>query len=388
MQKKNKVIISDKGRERILSGHKWIFKSDILEDKSDNSDVVILYDKKRHILGTALYSRESQIALRLISNEEVDNIETHIENSILKAADYRKSLSLIGDCFRIIHSEADNLPGLIVDRYSDTVVFQILTRPMEHLKDIVIKKIKDIFNPVQIFEKNDTTTRQIEKLPNIVRTVYGKERDTLFCTENHLLFYIDLVESQKTSEFLDQKINRLIVGNKARGRVLDLFCYHGWFGCNLKEFESLTLVDSSQSALKIAQKNMILNNIREFQLCEENVFDLLREFDKKKERFDTIILDPPSFIKSKKDIKSGYAGYKEINLRAMKILNREGVLATFSCSYYMSDEEFLKMLRDAARDAKVEFTIEKYLTQSPDHREILGFPESHYLKGYLLRKVN
>ncbi len=388
MQKTNRIIVSDKGRERIISGHKWVFRSDIAEDKSDNSDIVLIFDKKRHLLGTALYSRDSQIALRLMSTDEITDVAKHIENSLDSAIRYRKSLNLTGDCMRIIHSEADNLPGLIIDKYSDTIVFQILTRPMENLKDIVIQKIVNTLNPVQVFEKNDSGTRDIEKLPKILQTVYGTKRDNLFCTENHLVFYADLINSQKTSEFLDQKINRFILGQRGSGRVLDLFCYHGWFGCNIRNYSELIIADSSREALRIAEINLKLNQKKNFSVKEINVFDFLRTLDKQNESFDTIILDPPGFIKSKKDLRSGYSGYKEINLRAMKILKRDGILATFSCSYYMSNEEFLNMLRDAAKDAKAEFIIETSLSQSPDHRELLGFPESHYLKGYLLRKVN
>ncbi|MCX7957768.1 MAG: class I SAM-dependent rRNA methyltransferase [Deltaproteobacteria bacterium] len=388
MQGKNRIIVSEKGKKRILSGHRWIFRSDITEDKSGGSDLVCIYDSRGHFLATALHSKDSQIALRTVSTEEVRNIDEHINISLLNACEYRKSLNLSGDCMRIVHSESDNLPGLIVDKYSDTIVFQILTRPMENLKDIIIRKIAEIMNPVQIFEKNDTTTRQIEKLPVIVKTVYGKERQIIFCSENHHMFLVNLVNSQKTGEFLDQKVNRYIVGQNGGGRVLDLFCYHGWFGCNIKNYDELILADSSEAALKIAEKNMILNQKKNYLIKEANVFDLLRELDKRGERFTTIILDPPGFIKSRKDIKNGYAGYKEINLRAMKILSQDGILATFSCSYYMSDEEFLNMLREAAQDAKTEFIVREYLRQAPDHRELLGFPESHYLKGFILQKVN
>lgn len=387
MQIKNKVIISNRGRERILSGHRWVYSSDIVKMSDLQGELVYLYDQKRHFLGSALYSKDSQIALRLIDREEVSDIDHHIEKSLVKAKEYRDRLALSGDTFRIVHSESDNLPGLIIDKYADTIVFMTLTQPMESLKEIIIKKIVDIFKPTQIFEKNDSKTRTIEKLPLIVRTVYGKDLKDLFCTENHKIFFVDLVNSQKTSEYLDQKINRAIVGRYAKGRILDLFCYHSWFGCNVNDYDEIIAVDSSLMALQISEKNFELNNRKRFITLEKNVFDYLREMEKREERFDTIILDPPGFIKSNKDFESGYRGYKEINLRAMKILKRGGILATFSCSYYMSDEDFLNMLREAASDAHIEFVIKEYLRQSPDHKEILGFPESHYLKGYILEKV-
>ncbi|MCX7945247.1 MAG: class I SAM-dependent rRNA methyltransferase [Deltaproteobacteria bacterium] len=388
MVKNNKVIVSDRGRHRVLSGHKWIFRSDILEDNSNNSDIVFLFDKRKQFLGTALYSKNSQISLRVISENEIGDIEEYIQNSLVSSYKYRETLGLIGDCMRIVNSESDGLPGLIIDKYADTIVFQVLIHPMENLKNVLIKKIIDVLEPVQVFEKNDSGARKVEQLPEIVGTVYGKDRQNLYCSENHLTFYIDLVNSQKTSEFLDQKINRLIIGRKGFGRVLDLFCYHGWFGCNLRNYDELILVDTSSNALKIAEKNLIINQKKNFKLIELNVFDFLRELEKRGERFDTIILDPPSFIKNKKDIKRGYAGYKEINLRAMKILKKNGIMATFSCSYHMSDEEFQMMLRDAATDAKAEFIIKEYLRQSPDHKEILGFSESHYLKGFILEKIS
>ncbi len=387
MNQKNKVVISEKGKERILSGHKWIYRSDIIEPPSKESDVVFLYDRSRHFLGTALFSRDSQISLRIISRDEITDIARHIEDSLISALKYRNTLMLNGDCMRIVHSESDNLPGLIVDKYADTIVFQTLTRPMENLKDIIIKKIADILSPYQIFEKNDSSTRGIERLPEIVKTVYGGARENLFCTENHRIFYIDLINSQKTSEFLDQKINRSLVFRYAFGRVLDLFSYHSWFGCNIDNYDELVCVDSSEAAIEISKKNLEINNKYNYKTKVENVFDFLRDMDKRGEKVDTIVLDPPGFIKSKKDKSSGYAGYKEINLRAMRILKKGGVLATFSCSYYMSDEEFLRMIIDAAYDTRAEFIINEFLRQSPDHREILGFPESHYLKGYILTRI-
>ncbi|MGC8927454.1 MAG: class I SAM-dependent rRNA methyltransferase [Myxococcota bacterium] len=387
MQEKNRVIISNKGRDRILRGHRWVYSSEIIKMTEIKSDLVYIFDQKRHFIGSALYSKDSQIALRLIDRDEITDINAHIERSLLLAGEYRERLALSGDCLRIVHSESDNLPGLIVDKYADTIVFMTLTRPMENLKEIIVKKIAEIFNPLQIFEKNDSKTRAIERLPESVKTVHGKERKELFCTENHHIFFVDLYNSQKTSEYLDQKINRAVVGRYARGRVLDLFCYHSWFGCNINNYEEIISVDSSQIALEISERNKALNNKSRFHTVEANVFDYLRGLERRGERFDTIILDPPGFIRSSRDFESGYRGYKEINLRAMKILSKGGILATFSCSYYMSDEDFSRMIRDAATDAGVEFVIKEYLRQSPDHREILGFPESHYLKGFILEKI-
>jgi 23S rRNA (cytosine1962-C5)-methyltransferase len=384
---RNRAIISEKGKKRIVGGHRWVFKSDITNYSEIESDLVYVFDSKNRFVGTALFSKDSQIALRFISFEEITDLEHYIESAIVEAQNFRDGLKLSGDCYRIVHSESDGLPGLIVDRYSDTIVFQTLTRPMENLKDVIIKKIRDVLNPLQIFEKNDTKTRNVEGLPLLSRTVYGTDRRGLFCTENHHIFYVDLVESQKTGEFLDQKINRAIVNRYSKGRVLDLFCYHGWFGCNIKDYEEIISVDTSEPALRIAERNFVLNNRSRYKLLPENVFDFLRTMESRGELFDTIILDPPGFIKSKSQFKQGYGGYKEINLRAMKILRKGGILATFSCSYYMNDEEFKKMVMDAAIDTKSEFVILEHLRQSPDHRELLLFPESHYLKGLLLRKV-
>jgi len=382
----NSVIISDRGKKRILQGHKWVFKSDVIETTGIESNIVYVFDRKKKFFGTALYSADSQITLRLMSQREINDIDVYIEELLIAAKEFRSGLNLSGDCCRLVHSESDGLPGLIIDRYADTLVFQTLTRPMENLKEVIIDKSIEIFKPLQIFEKNDTKTRNIEHLPLAIRTVYGTDRTNLLCTENHRVFYIDLVESQKTGEFLDQKINRQIVGRYAKGRILDLFSYHGWFGCNIENYDEIISVDTSETALRISETNFSLNNRREYRFINENVFDLLRDMERRGEVFDTIILDPPGFIKNKRQFKEGYAGYKEINLRAMKLLRSGGILATFSCSYYMNDEEFRSMVVDAASDTRCEFVILEYLRQSPDHRELLGFPESHYLKGLLIKK--
>lgn len=383
----NKAVISDRAAKRVEEGHFWVYRSDIIDIKFNGTQPMYLYDRKRHFLGTALYSPRSQIALRICRRSEVDDITDYIRSAIFESVKYRDSLHLDGDCYRIVHSEADGLPGLVVDRYADTVVFQTLTEPMEGFKDIIVKNLSDLTQIRQIFEKNTTRSREIEGLPSIMRTVYGEDRGHTFCCENHRFFYVDFYDSQKTSEFLDQKINRRLVGEMAKGSVLDLFCYHSWFGCNLSGAEDIIAVDSSSQALNISRINFSLNGLYRFTLLEKNVFDLLREYDISRKRFDTIILDPPGFIKSRSHFSYGYNGYKEINLRAMKILNSGGILITFSCSYYMSDSEFLKMLREAASDARSDLETIKYLHQSPDHREVLGFPESHYLKGYILRKL-
>ncbi len=383
----NKAVVSDKGIKSIKQGHFWIYKSDIIDIKYNGVQPVYVYDTRRHFMGTAFYSPRSQIAMRILTENKIDDISNYIGEAIFKSLKYREELGLNGDCYRIIHSEADGLPGLIVDRYNDTIVFQTLTEPAEQCKEVIIKALIEIPQIKQIFEKNDTKTREIEGLPLIARTVYGEDRKYTISSENHRFFYVDFYESQKTSEFLDQKINRKKVGDIANGRVLDLFCYHSWFGCNLERYDSLVAVDSSSQALSISRINLAINGIRNFELVERNVFDLLKDYDRGNVEFDTIILDPPGFIKNRRHFSEGYRGYKEINLRAMKILNSGGILATFSCSYYMTDSEFIQMLREAAGDAKVEFEIVEYLRQSPDHRETLGFPESHYLKGYLLRKV-
>jgi 23S rRNA (cytosine1962-C5)-methyltransferase len=382
------VTVSPRGASRLKDGHVWVYRSDIVSaDGVPPGSVVSITDPRGHFLGTALYSSASQIAVRLISHDRAADVPALLRQRVAEAITYRQPLVQNTEACRLIFSEADFLPGLIVDKYKDILSLQILTQAMdaESIREALVSALSEKLNPASIVERVDPKIRQLEQLPpQSSRLLTGEKTSTVF-TMNGVQFHYDALEGQKTGAFLDQRENYAAAAQYARGDALDVFCYQGGFALHLAaRCEHLTGVDSSRPALEVADQNAALNasesHKNEVEWIEANAFDLLKDYAASGHRYDCIVLDPPAFAKSKRDLATAMRGYKEINLRALKMLRPGGILVTCSCSYHVNPETFREMLADAARDAHRQLRLIEVRGQSKDHPVLLNVPETAYLK--------
>jgi 23S rRNA (cytosine1962-C5)-methyltransferase len=383
-----RVRVSPRGATRLKSGHVWVYRSDILSaDGVQPGSLVAVTDQRGKSLGTALYSSTSQIAIRLISPDPVADLPALLRQRIESAINYRETLVRETDAYRIIFSEADLLPGLIVDRYNDILSLQILTQAMDAtpLRGIVISQLVERFHPASIVERTDPRVRELETLaPRASALLYGERSATTF-TMNGVRFQFDALEGQKTGAFLDQRENYAAAASYARGEALDVFCYQGGFALHLSPgCSQVTGIDSSRPALESADQNATLNG-REIEWIEANAFDLLKDYAAANRRYDTIVLDPPAFAKSKRDLDAALRGYKELNLRALKMLRPRGTLITCTCSYHVNQNSFLEMLATASLDAHRTLRLIEVRGQAKDHPILLNIPETAYLKCVIAR---
>ncbi len=377
------VKVSPRGATRLKDGHVWVYRSDIISTNGAlPGSVVTVTDHRGQILGTALYSSSSQIAIRLISREAVTDFPQLLRKRVADAIAYRAPLIHDTNAYRVIFSEADFLPGLIVDRYHDILSLQILTQAMdaEIVRTTLLSELTDRLHPASIVERVDPRVRQLEELPARQSvSLQGAKASTTF-TMNSVQFNFEALEGQKTGAFLDQRENYAAAAQYAHGDALDVFCYQGGFSLHLAPRCSHVIgVDSSRPALEVADQNATLN-LREIEWIEANAFDLLKDYSSSNQRYDTIVLDPPAFAKSKRDLDAALRGYKELNLRALKMLRPGGVLVTCSCSYHVGQIDFLEMLATAARDAHQVLRLLEVRGQSKDHPILLNIPETSYLK--------
>ena len=378
-----KVGISVRGLERLKSGHVWVYRSDVTSpDGVSPGSLVTVTDPRGRALGTALYSSSSQIAIRMLSHEPVPDLPTLIRQRIAAAIAYRKSIVRDTDAHRVIFSEADFLPGLIVDRYHDILALQILTQAMhaEPIREAIVSELTSQFSPEAVVERVDPRVRELETLPpRGSGLVFGDKSATTFAM-NGIRFYFDALEGQKTGAFLDQRENYAAAAQYAHGEALDVFCYQGGFALHLAgTCQKITGVDSSRQALEVADQNATLNR-RDIEWIEGNAFDLLKDYSSSDHHYDTIVLDPPAFAKTKRDLESALRGYKELNLRALKMLRRGGILVTCSCSYHVGQGDFVEMLASAAANAHQTLRIIEVRGQAKDHPVLLNVPETAYLK--------
>ncbi|MGB9074363.1 MAG: class I SAM-dependent rRNA methyltransferase [Terriglobales bacterium] len=381
------VRISPKGSARLKAGHPWVYRSDMSSaDDVPPGSIVRVLDIRGKFLGTALYSNSSQIAIRMISRDEVADLPALIANRIRAAIVYREQLVSNTNAYRIVFSEADFLPGLIVDRYHDVLSLQILTQAMdaEPVREIVVATLAAELQPAGIVERVDSRIRELEQLaPRQSGLLWGQKSSTLV-EMNGVRFHYDGLEGQKTGAFLDQRENYAAAAQYARGEALDAFCYQGGFALHLApKCSAVTGVDGSRPALEMAEKNAALNG-RELEWIEANAFDLLRDYAAAGHRYNTIVLDPPAFAKTKRDLGKALGGYKELNLRAMKMLRPGGLLVTCSCSFHVSAPDFLEVVAAAARDAHKSARILETLGQAKDHPTLLNVPETSYLKCLII----
>ena len=387
------VKISPKGSARLKAGHPWVYRSDVTaSDDMPPGALVRVTDLRGKFLGTALYSSSSQIAIRMIAGEPVADLPALIGERIRTAIAYRKKLVADTDAYRVVFSEADFLPGLIVDRYNDVLSVQILTQAMdaEAVRGAVVETLVEELKPDGICERVDPRIRELEQLSQRPSGLLWGQKSSTVVSMNGLetigteatgvRFYYDGLEGQKTGAFLDQRENYAAAAQYAHGEALDVFCYQGGFALHLvPKCSNVTGVDSSRPALEMADKNAALNGC-ELEWIEGNAFDLLKDYASSGRRYDTIVLDPPAFAKTKRDLEKALRGYKELNLRAMKMLRPGGILVTCSCSFHVSAPDFLEVVADAARDAHRFLRLIENRGQAKDHPILLNVPETSYLK--------
>jgi 23S rRNA (cytosine1962-C5)-methyltransferase len=367
--------------------HRWIYRSDVTDHSgAEAGNLVRVMDSHERVLGCALYSSRSQIALRMIAFEDVEIDRGFWLSRLASAERLREQVVRGTTAYRLVYGESDLLPSLIIDRYNDCFVIQTLSQGMDALKQMWVELLAERYTPRAIIERNEARVRDLEGLPRTTGVVYGSDPGEFVVEENGVRLAVNLVEGQKTGSFLDQRENRIAARRYARGRALDCFTYQGAFALHLaREAEQVIGIDVSGPAIAQARRNAELNGATNIEFVEANVFDLLREMEQAGERFDVINLDPPAFAKNRASIEGAVRGYKEINLRAMKMLGPGGTLITSTCSYHMSEEGFLNVLADASADAGRSVQIVEKRTQARDHPVLVSMPETHYLKCMILR---
>ncbi len=380
------VTVTKRGLERLGAGHPWIYRSDIIAPDGAEAGVVRILDQKKHFHGQALYSTQSQIALRFLTREERAFDEKFLSERILAAVETRKQLVNGAQAFRMVSSEGDLLPSLIIDRYGDCLVIQTLSQGMDRFKSAVVDILQKEFSPRSIIERNDVAVRKLEGLPEQTGVLVGEEVGEVVVQENGIKMCFNLMQGQKTGGFLDQRENRAAAANYAHGRALDCFTYTGGFALALASHcKSVIAIDASADALRQGERSQALNGFTNIEWQEANCFDYLKTADTEKQRFDVVVLDPPAFARQKSNLDAAIRGYKELNLRAMKILNPGGYLVTCSCSFHVSEADLLELVANAALDAHRTAVVVERRTQSRDHPILLTVPETHYLKCLILR---
>jgi 23S rRNA (cytosine1962-C5)-methyltransferase len=385
----NEVRVNRKAAGRIASGHPWIFASDVLDTGGSEAGAAVkVLDPGGRALGTAHFSAASQIALRLLSRR-VEEIDREFFAHRLAAAErHRRRVVTDTDAYRVVHGEGDLLPALVVDRYADCLVLQTLNQGMDRARECIVAALVELFSPRCIVARNDAPVRSREGLPLESGVVYGAAPETVDVHLNGLCLRADLLHGQKTGIFLDQRENYTAAARYARGPALDCFTSTGGFALHLASVcESVEAVDSSAAALAAAAQNAALNGIANIEFRERDVFELLAAYASARRQFSMVILDPPAFAKSRRSLEGAARGYKEINLRALRLLGPGGVLVTCSCSHHLSEAQLLELVAEAALDAGRELRVLERRTQSRDHPILLTVPETHYLKCLMLEVV-
>ena len=381
------ATVTARGEDRVRSGHPWIYRADVVDVRASGGDRVSVRGPRGHLLGQALYSDRSQIALRMLTDGEMAADDALIRSRLEAAIAYRRSLRIDATAYRVVHGEADLLPSLIVDRYGDHLVIQALSQGMDRLTPIVAEALNGLLEPGGILARNDARTRELEGLERRIDVLSGEVPENITIAENGISYAVDVRRGQKTGLFLDQRENREAARRYARGRLLDCFSYNGGFALTLASVcDEVMAIDISEDAVARVRANAERNGLT-IDARVGNVFDELRGLERLKERFDTIVLDPPAFAKNKAAVPKAVSGYKEINLRALKLLNPGGTLVTCSCSYHVNEAAFAELVYDAAIDARVHVSVVEKRMQGRDHPVLLGVPETYYLKCFILRKL-
>ncbi len=384
-----KAVLKDRGAARVRSGHPWVYRSDVAGAEGEAGDVVRVTDRRGGFLGLAFYNPKSEISLRIATREEEPVDESWFHGRFRDALAYRKSLEIDADAYRVLHAEADGVPGLVVDRYGEYLILQVGSAAVERRLGWVVSALEDLFAPAGILLRADSLARKREGLDTAVRSLSGEVPENVVVREGPVRYRAHLWKGQKTGSFLDQRENHLAAGRHVPegARVLDVFSYAGGFALHTaRRAASVEAVDSSGAALEAARANAGLNSLANLTFTRKNAFDLLRGRSDAGERYDAVVLDPPAFAKTRRDLPGAIRAYKEINLRAIKLLGPGGVLVTCSCSYHFSREMMEGTLRSAAADAGAAMRVREWRGQASDHPEILAVPETRYLKCAILER--
>ncbi len=383
------VEVNRRAAERVAAGHPWIYSSDVV-DRHDAPPgaVVRVVGPRRELLGTAHYSSTSQITLRLLSSRAETVDAAFFRGRLERAAAYRRRVVTDTTAYRLVNGEADLLPALVIDRYGDYFVLQTLDQGMDAAKGQIVEALGTLFSPAAIVERNDAAVRAKEELPLLKSVLAGEAPEEIEFETNGLRLAARLLSGQKTGVFLDQRENYLAARRFAHGPALDCFTYTGGFALHLAAVcPSVEAVDSSAEALEMARRNAGRNAIANIEFRQADVFDLLTQYASARRKFGTVILDPPAFAKSRAHVDQAIRGYKDINLRALRLLDRDGVLVTCSCSYHLSEAQLLGLVAEAALDAGRPLRVLDRRTQALDHPILLTVPETHYLKCLVVQVV-
>ena len=382
------VVISSRGVDRLRSGHWWVYRSDVKPVNAEAGAIVRVNDERGNFQGRAFYSDRSQIAVRLLTREDVPIDRKFFASRLKQAADYRRLVVEDTEAYRLVHGEADHLPSIVVDRYGDYLVIQTLSQAAEKQKGVIVDLLVEMFQPKGVLERNDPKVRLLENLEQKVGVLYGEVPNEIVAQENGISFVYDLAGGQKTGGFLDQRENHWAARRYSRGEVLDCFSYQGGFALTVAgNCDHVEAIDMAPAAIAASRRNQELNRISNVTFREANAFDVLKEYDELDRRFDTVILDPPAFAKNRDSIPAAQRGYKEINLRALKLLKPGGFLITCSCSYHVSEALLLQILAEAANDARKSIVVAERRTQAQDHPVLLTMPETLYLKCLVVRTI-
>lgn len=382
------AVVTPRGEERLRRGHPWIYRTDVADVAADPGSIVDVLGPRQRFLGRALYSSSSQISLRLLTHGEEEIDEAFWRARISAAIRFRQSLSIDATAYRLIHAEADLIPSLVVDRYGDVLVVQGLSQGMDLLVPTLLPWLVELTATTGVLARNDPRVRLLEGLDQHVKVLYGDVPDRIVVREGPVRYSVDPRAGQKTGLFLDQRENRDAAAEYARGRLLDCFSYNGGFALRLaSRCDRVEAIDVSGEAVARIAENAVQNGLSNVTAREANVFDELRRLEKTVERYNTIVLDPPAFAKNKAAVPKAIAGYKEINLRALRLLEPGGYLVTCSCSYNIDEATFAHIVYEASTDARVPVTVVEKRMQSRDHPVLLGVPETYYLKCLIVRRV-
>lgn len=382
------VQLTRRGEDRVHSGHPWVYRSDIAAADAEAGAVVTVTGPRGRTLGQALFSDRSEITIRMVTRGEVRFDDDLLRRRLEQAIGFRQALDIDATAYRLVHGEADLLPSLIVDRYGDYLVIQTLSQGMDRLAPRVVSLLVDLLSPAGILARNDPRVRQLEGLEQTVQLLHGEVPPSIAVREGAVEYAVDPHHGQKTGLFLDQRENREAAARYASGRLLDTFSYNGGFALALApRCQEVLAVDISEDAVSRIRLNAERNRLTNVEARAMNVFDELRELERRGETFDTIVLDPPAFAKNKAALQKALSGYKEINLRALKLLRPGGYLVTCSCSYHVNESAFADVIASAAADAHADVAVVEKRMQGRDHPVLMTVPETYYLKCFILRKL-
>jgi 23S rRNA (cytosine1962-C5)-methyltransferase len=380
------AAVSAKGARRWQQGHPWIYRSDVATRPSAPAGAVRVHDHRGKPIGVALWSPTSEISLRMV-DRDARAVLDHAwwRRRLGDAVERRESVAAVASAYRLLHGEGDGCPSLICDRYDQYLVVQLMSAGLEAFRDTIVDVLDDLVHPAGILARNDVPLRSKERLPVAVELVRGQVPDEVEVSEHGVRFIAALRHGQKTGAFLDQRENRALIGGLARGRALDCFSYHGSFALHLaRRSDTVVALDVSAAALERAGVHAALNGLTNIELVKADAFEYLSEQSAAGARFDTIVLDPPAFAKTRASLPAAIRGYKDINLRALRLLSKNGLLFTASCSFHLTKPLFLEMLQDAAADSGRQVVLRAITAQPVDHPEVVTIPETGYLKGALL----